>query len=128
MIFFQNALLDLLGTSDSMDFKPADTTPSLTNHTVSTNNQDLLDLLGGLDMNPTTPVLDAGLGLFNNLTNNNNSTLIFNNQNNSNFLVDGILNSQDNHSKLLKCYLFHIFYFKYCIFFLSSKDAKHNSF
>lgn len=73
--------------------------PSLTNHTVSTNNQDLLDLLGGLDMNPTTPVLDTGLGLINNLTNNNNSTLIFNNQN-SNFLVDGIINS-DNHSKFL---------------------------
>lgn len=92
-----SALLDLLGTGSDMDLiRPPETVPTLNNHT--SNNQDLLDLLGGLDMNPTTPSMDTGMGLINNLT-NNNSTIIFNNQN-SNFLIDGI-STQDNHSKCI---------------------------
>lgn len=57
----QNALLDLLGGTDGpIDFKPAPTeqnvnTNAMTNAT--SNNQDLLDLLGGLDLsNPTVNV------------------------------------------------------------------------
>ncbi|GLV41918.1 Adaptor Protein complex 1 gamma subunit [Carabus blaptoides fortunei] len=103
-----NALLDLLGGTDGSDLdiiKPAETVTSINNSAISSNNQDLLDLLGGLDMTPaapvttiTTPTLDAGLGLINNLTNNNNGTVLFTSNNqNSNFLVDGLLSTQDNH-------------------------------
>lgn len=92
--------MDLLGTGSDMDLiKPPETVPSLNNHKVSSNNQDLLDLLGGIDMNPTTPTIETGLGLINNLTNNNNSTFIVTNNQNSNFLVDGMLSTQDNHGK-----------------------------
>lgn len=54
----QNALLDLLGGTDGpIDFKPVSTKQTVNTNTMSnatSNNQDLLDLLGGLDLsNPT---------------------------------------------------------------------------
>ncbi|XP_037028092.1 AP-1 complex subunit gamma-1 isoform X4 [Bradysia coprophila] len=53
-----NALLDLLGGTDGpVDFKPVTTKQTVNTNTMSnatSNNQDLLDLLGGLDLsNPT---------------------------------------------------------------------------
>lgn len=94
-----NALLDLLGGTDGSDLDIINSTETIstTNNQQVSSNQDLLDLLGGLDMTPTTPVVEPTLGFINNLTNNNNGTVLFTNNQNSNFLVDGLLNSQDNH-------------------------------
>ncbi|XP_044731876.1 AP-1 complex subunit gamma-1 isoform X2 [Chrysoperla carnea] len=100
-----NALLDLLGT-DTSEFTSSHVDKVSSQAISSSNTQDLLDLLGGLDISSsagppplTTPSLttitttsDNNLGLMNNITNNNNTTL-FNNTTNSNFLMDGIFNS-----------------------------------
>lgn len=89
------------GGSDLELIRPVEKAAPLANHTVPTNNQDLLDLLGGLDVNPTQPPLDVGL--INNLTasnNNSSSAIIFANNHNSNFLIDGITaNTHDNHHR-----------------------------
>lgn len=96
-VFIQNALLDLLGT-DTSEFN------NTSNHQVASqpsggNTQDLLDLLGGLDIStnstPAPVAISTGptensLGLINNITNNNN---LLNNTTNSNFLMDGIFNT-----------------------------------
>lgn len=84
-----NALLDLLGsdTSDLDIIKPS-STPS---QSISqSNNQDLLDLLGGLDSSPSLPTTDSGLGF---IAENNNQTLPFSNNQNSNFLTGDFLNT-----------------------------------
>lgn len=66
----QNALLDLLGGTDGpVDFEPVATKPTVNTNTTSTvtsNNQDLLDLLGGLDL--SNPTINA-----NDNTNNGNN-------------------------------------------------------
>lgn len=53
------------------------------------NNQDLLDLLGGLDT-PSTPTVNMGLDV---ISENNNSTLPFAVNQNSNFLMGDLLNT-----------------------------------
>ncbi|XP_049816900.1 AP-1 complex subunit gamma-1 isoform X3 [Schistocerca nitens] len=82
-----NALLVLLGGSDSNEGDIVNSVP--TTETIKTttvdNNQDLLDLLGGLDVGNPTPSP---------ATLQNNNSIIFNSNPTSNFLVDGLLNSQ----------------------------------
>lgn len=96
-----NALLDLLGT-DTSEFTSTHVDKVSSQAISSSNTQDLLDLLGGLDISSssgppplttplTTTTSDNNLGLMNNITNNN--TTLFNNTTNSNFLMDGIFNS-----------------------------------
>jgi len=69
----QNALLDLLGGTDGpIDFKPVTATKQPVNTTTmsnaTSNNQDLLDLLGGLDL--SSPTVNS-----NDNTNNGNNNL-----------------------------------------------------
>lgn len=87
ILIFQNSLLDLLGGTDSSDLdiiKPSTVSsqPAISN----SNNQDLLDLLGGLDT-PAPAPLNSGLDSV--ISENNNFTL---NQN-SNFLMGDFLNT-----------------------------------
>lgn len=94
---FQDSLLDLLGGTDTSDLdiiKPSTmpSQPALTN----SNNQDLLDLLGGLDT-PTLPPVNAGLDGI--ISENNNSTLPFTLNQNSNFLMGDFLNTNIVNSK-----------------------------
>ncbi|KAK9693608.1 Adaptin N terminal region [Popillia japonica] len=77
-----NALLDLLG-SDSSDLDIVKTTNTTSQPITNSNNQDLLDLLGGLDVSPAIPTTDTGLNF---ISENNNPTIAFNNTN-SNFLT-----------------------------------------
>lgn len=79
-----NALLVLLGGSDNMENDILHTTE--VSKPASSDNQDLLDLLGGLDLSMTTPVNNPPQ-----MTVENNSG-IFNS--NSNFLVEGLLSNQ----------------------------------
>lgn len=87
----QNSLLDLLGGTDTSDLdiiKPNPTSNQpMTNNS---NNQDLLDLLGGLDAPANLPAPNLGLIM----ENNNGSLPAFNaNNQNSNFLAGDILNT-----------------------------------
>ncbi|KAI4460932.1 adaptin alpha/gamma/epsilon [Holotrichia oblita] len=77
-----NALLDLLG-SDSSELDIVKTTNMTSQPITNSNNQDLLDLLGGLDVSPSIPTTDTGLNF---ISENNNPTIPFNNTN-SNFLT-----------------------------------------
>lgn len=91
VFYFQNSLLDLLGGGDISDIdiiKPNSISiqPALTN----SNNQDLLDLLGGLDTSPSLPVANTSLSL---ISENNNGMLPFTNNQNSNFLTGDLLNT-----------------------------------
>lgn len=78
-----NALLVLLGGGDTSENDI--TRQTETSKPVSSDNQDLLDLLGGLDLGNTTPAAVV-------VQNNNN--ILFNTNQSSNFLVDGLLNSE----------------------------------
>lgn len=82
---FQNSLLDLLGGTDLDIIKPSTVTsqPAISN----SNNQDLLDLLGGLDTPAPAAPVNSGLDTV--ISENNNFTL---NQN-SNFLMGDFLNT-----------------------------------
>lgn len=82
-------MLDLLGGTDSSDLdiiKP-NTMPA---QPVVSNNQDLLDLLGGLDTPAPQPVNSGLDGI---ISENNNSTLPFGLNQNSNFLMGDFLNT-----------------------------------
>ncbi|KAK4876370.1 hypothetical protein RN001_012792 [Aquatica leii] len=85
-----NVLLDLLGGSDSSDLdviKPS----SIPNQPISnSNNQDLLDLLGGLDLSAPVSTTDTGMGL---IMENNNGSIPLDNSDTSNFLMGDILNT-----------------------------------
>ncbi|XP_065155576.1 AP-1 complex subunit gamma-1 isoform X2 [Atheta coriaria] len=86
-----NALLDLLGGDGSdMDIIKPNSTTTSSQPVSNSNNQDLLDLLGGLDtLSSPMPPADTGIGLI--LENNNPVT---NNVNsNSNFLTGDFLNT-----------------------------------
>lgn len=90
-VIFQNALLDLLGGDGSdMDIIKPNSTTTSSQPVSNSNNQDLLDLLGGLDtLSSPMPPADTGIGLI--LENNNPVT---NNVNsNSNFLTGDFLNT-----------------------------------
>lgn len=86
-----SALLDLLGTTDVGVTMPAATTNknSSPSSTAIAHNNDLLDLLGSLDLNtPTTPVAPTLP-----LQPQAPSTPMFSPTSNSNFLVDGLLST-----------------------------------
>lgn len=88
LFFLQNFLLDLLGSSsDAEIIKPSiPQSQPISN----TNNQDLLDLLGGLDPSPSLPAANTSLAL---ITENNNGTLLNTNNQNSNFLAGDLFNT-----------------------------------
>ncbi|XP_011687540.1 PREDICTED: AP-1 complex subunit gamma-1 isoform X5 [Wasmannia auropunctata] len=87
-----SALLDLLGTTDVGVTMPAAATTNKNSSPSSTalaHNNDLLDLLGSLDLNtPTTPVAPTLP-----LQPQAPSTPMFSPTSNSNFLVDGLLST-----------------------------------
>lgn len=56
----------------------------------NSNNQDLLDLLGGLDTSPSLTTSDSGIGF---ITENNNQTIPFTMNHNSNILSGDFLNT-----------------------------------
>lgn len=95
---FQNALLDLLGETVPID---GNISQNKEPNKSSTNNQDLLDLLGDLDVTIQTPIPNQDLtnptSEAHNL-NNNNLFLNSSNPSSSRFLVDGLLNSQPANS------------------------------
>lgn len=82
--------MDLLGTTDVGVTMPAATTNknSSPSSTAVAHNNDLLDLLGSLDLNTPTPVAPTLP-----LQPQASSTPMFSPTNNSNFLVDGLLNT-----------------------------------
>lgn len=90
-----NALLVLLGGPDNTESDVTHQTE--TSKPASTDNQDLLDLLGGLDLSSITP---APVAL------QNNSSILLNTNQSSNFLVDGLLNSEPviNHLPSITAY------------------------
>lgn len=112
-----NALLDLLGGSDGLDMdeiiKPNNSNASQASSTVvnsnTINNQDLLDLLGGLDPLPNTNISstiginsDANLSMPSNnigllMENNNTSSILPNivNQNQNNLLTDDLFTTKN---------------------------------
>ncbi|XP_011864251.1 PREDICTED: AP-1 complex subunit gamma-1 isoform X5 [Vollenhovia emeryi] len=92
-----SALLDLLGTTDVGVTMPAATTNknSSPSSTAAAHNNDLLDLLGSLDLNAPTPVAPTLP-----LQPQASSTPMFSPTNNSNFLVDGLLNAPSVQNEL----------------------------
>ncbi|XP_069685392.1 AP-1 complex subunit gamma-1 isoform X2 [Periplaneta americana] len=78
-----NALLVLLGGADTGETEATRQTES--SKPASTDNQDLLDLLGGLDLSTSNPAPVTTI--------QNNNNILFNTNQSSNFLVDGLLNS-----------------------------------
>lgn len=96
----QNTLLDLLGSSDGIDLeiiKP-NTTPS--QPISNSNNQDLLDLLGGLDTSPTIPSSGGSDSLNFIMENNNQTNPTFSNNQNSYFLAGDFLNTNNLNGKV----------------------------
>lgn len=93
----------MLGTTD------LEMTPSVLNKNTSANsttiinNNDLLDLLGSLDLNVSTSTSTLP---------QTQTSQIFNPTNTTNFLVDGLLNSSSVQNGLFNIinYLFHIIY------------------
>lgn len=90
----QSALLDLLGTTDVGMTMSATTTSnknalSGTCSTAVTHNNDLLDLLGSLDLNTPTSAVTPTLPLQPQAS----SAPMFSPTNTSNFLVDGLLST-----------------------------------
>lgn len=82
-----NALLVLLGGSDVGEVEVG--VPIEPSNPSGNDNQDLLDLLGGLDLSSTstanqTPQMNV----------QNNNSILFNANQTTNFLVDGLLSSQ----------------------------------
>lgn len=98
--FFQNALLDLLGGTDGgLDLDIITPTSQPTQPVSSSNNQDLLDLLG-LDPLPSTPSADPGnMGLI--IENNNSNLLPIVNNQNSNFLSGDLFNTDKVNGEFL---------------------------
>lgn len=94
-IFFailQSALLDLLGTTDVGGVAmPATTTTNKNapSSTAAAHNNDLLDLLGSLDLNTPTSTVTPTLPLQPQAS----SASMFSPTNTSNFLVDGLLST-----------------------------------
>lgn len=84
----QIALLDLLGGTDGPDIDIIKPSSVQSQPMSSSNNQDLLDLLGGLDTIPLQPMSETGLSL---ILENNNGTI--NNNQPPNFLTGDILNT-----------------------------------
>ncbi|XP_025828946.1 AP-1 complex subunit gamma-1 isoform X2 [Agrilus planipennis] len=84
-----NALLDLLGPSDTSELDVISSTAIPSQPIPSSNNQDLLDLLGGLDPMPM-PASNTDIGV---ILENNNSSLPLNNNQTANFLSGDILNT-----------------------------------
>ncbi|XP_076164108.1 adaptor protein complex 1, gamma subunit isoform X3 [Ptiloglossa arizonensis] len=80
-----SALLDLLGTTDLGMTPTVPNKSPPTNSTAVVNNNDLLDLLGSLDLSTPTPTST--------LPQAQTPTQIFSPSNTTNFLVDGLLNS-----------------------------------
>lgn len=110
--------MDLLGGTDTSDLdiiKPSTipSQPALSN----SNNQDLLDLLGGLDT-PTLPPVNSGLDGI--ISENNNSTLPFTLNQNSNFLMGDFLNTNIVNSKKATFVTKPKFYI---VLFLATKDV-----
>jgi len=92
-LFLQSALLDLLGTTDVGVTMPATVVITTSknpspNSTTVTHNNDLLDLLGSLDL--STPTVAASTLP---LQPQPSSTPIFSPASTNNFLVDGLLNT-----------------------------------
>lgn len=88
----QSALLDLLGTTDVGVTMPAATITNknaLPSPTAVAHNNDLLDLLGSLDLNTPTSTVTPTLPLQPQAS----SPPIFSPTNTSNFLVDGLLST-----------------------------------
>ncbi|XP_018338880.1 PREDICTED: AP-1 complex subunit gamma-1 isoform X2 [Trachymyrmex septentrionalis] len=92
-----SALLDLLGTTDVGMTMPAATTNknSSSSTTAAAHNNDLLDLLGSLDLNTPTPVAPTLP-----LQPQASSAPMFSPTNNSNFLVDGLLSTPTMQNEL----------------------------
>ncbi|XP_071560989.1 AP-1 complex subunit gamma-1 isoform X8 [Temnothorax nylanderi] len=91
-----SALLDLLGTTDVGVTMPAATTNKNSSPSSTTaHNNDLLDLLGSLDLNTPTPVAPTLP-----LQPQTPTTPMFSPTNNSNFLVDGLLNTPSVQNEL----------------------------
>lgn len=97
----------MLGTTD------LGMTPSVLNKNTSVNsttivnNNDLLDLLGSLDLNVPTSTST--------LPQTQTSSQIFNPTNTTNFLVDGLLNSSVQNG------LFNVIYYLFHTFILQNK-------
>lgn len=88
----QSALLDLLGTTDVGVTMPATTTSNkntVSSSTAVTHNNDLLDLLGSLDLNTPTSAVTPTLPLQPQAS----SAPMFSPTNTSSFLVDGLLST-----------------------------------
>ncbi|XP_018057980.1 PREDICTED: AP-1 complex subunit gamma-1 isoform X2 [Atta colombica] len=84
-----SALLDLLGTTDVGITTPATNNKNSSSSTIAAaHNNDLLDLLGSLDLNTPTPVAPTLP-----LQPQASSAPMFSPTNNSNFLVDGLLST-----------------------------------
>lgn len=89
----QSALLDLLGTTDVGVTVPAATITNknaLPSPTVVAHNNDLLDLLGSLDLNTSTSAVTPTLPL---QPQASSAAPMFSPTNTSNFLVDGLLST-----------------------------------
>ncbi|XP_078050838.1 adaptor protein complex 1, gamma subunit isoform X2 [Augochlora pura] len=80
-----SVLLDLLGTADIGVTSTVSNKNTPANTTSTVNNNDLLDLLGSLDLNAPTPTAT--------LPQAQTPTQVFSPTNMNNFLVDGLLNS-----------------------------------
>ncbi|XP_024868554.1 AP-1 complex subunit gamma-1 isoform X7 [Temnothorax curvispinosus] len=97
-----SALLDLLGTTDVGVTMPVATTNKNSSPSSTTaHNNDLLDLLGSLDLNTPTPVAPTLP-----LQPQSPSTPMFSPTNNSNFLVDGLLNTPSVQNELPNMMIF----------------------
>lgn len=82
--------MDLLGCTDAsnIDVIKPNNVPS--QPIVNSNNQDLLDLLGGIDLITPTPTVNTGVGF---ILENNNRTVSLDNNQTSNILTGDILNT-----------------------------------
>lgn len=96
----------MLGTTDLGMTPSVSNKNTSANSTTIVNNNDLLDLLGSLDLNVPTSTSTSTL------PQTQTSSQIFNPTNTSNFLVDGLLNSSSVQNGLFNIinYLFHTIY------------------
>lgn len=94
----------MLGTTDLGMTPSVSNKNTSVNSTTIVNNNDLLDLLGSLDLNVPTSTST--------LPQTQTSSQIFNPTNTTNFLVDGLLNSSSVQNGLFNViyYLFHTIY------------------
>lgn len=94
----------MLGTTDLGMIPSVSNKNTSVNSTTIVNNNDLLDLLGSLDLNVPTSTST--------LPQTQTSSQIFNPTNTTNFLVDGLLNSSSVQNGLFNViyYLFHTIY------------------